>query len=120
MTESGYQSVSRRRHVTCPECEEFEMEKSFSGAPAPDGLEEYEDIGLPDTCPVCGADLVITMADGGQVGDTDHDWTIQGTAHICGLGQLPDKIIDMHTTEQYAVFADGEDLLLTPVDEVEP
>ncbi|WP_167837297.1 hypothetical protein [Halosimplex halophilum] len=52
--------------------------------------------------------------------DTDRDWTVVGTAHICGLGQLPDKILDMHTTEQYAVFADGEDLLLTPVDEVEP
>lgn len=51
---------------------------------------------------------------------TDRDWTIEGTAHISGLGQLPDKIIDMHEVERYAVFADGETLLLVPVDEVEP
>lgn len=48
------------------------------------------------------------------------DWSIEGTAHVCGLGELPDKILDMHTTEQYAVFSDGETLLLKPAEEVEP
>jgi hypothetical protein len=51
---------------------------------------------------------------------SDGDWQIEGTAHICGLGHLPDKIHDMHETEVYAVFSDGETLLLKPASEVQP
>jgi hypothetical protein len=57
---------------------------------------------------------------GHKSGGTDHDWNIEGTAHICGLEQLPDKILDIHETERYAVFSDGETLLLVPDDEVNP
>jgi hypothetical protein len=50
----------------------------------------------------------------------ESDWRIEGTAHITGLEQLPDKILDMHAVEEYAVFSDGETLLLKPVNEVDP
>jgi len=42
------------------------MEKRFHGAKDTDGEQEFDDIDLPNECPVCEADLVITMADGGQ------------------------------------------------------
>ena len=53
-------------------------------------------------------------------GGVAHNWQIEGTAHISGLGQLPDRILDMKETEMYAVFSDGETLLLKPADEVDP
>jgi hypothetical protein len=52
--------------------------------------------------------------------DTERNWVVEGAAHICGLTGLPDRVLDMHETERYAVFADGETLLLVPDDEVEP
>ena len=52
--------------------------------------------------------------------DTERDWTIEGTAHICGLDTLPQRVLDLHETEEYAVFSDGETLLLKPADEVDP
>ncbi len=52
--------------------------------------------------------------------NTEWDWTIRGTAHVSGLDALPNVILDMHEVAEYAVFSDGETLLLKPVDEVEP
>jgi len=49
-----------------------------------------------------------------------HDWIIEGTAHISGLEGLPSRILDMNETERYAVFSDGETLLLVPDSEVDP
>jgi len=48
------------------------------------------------------------------------DWELEGISHVCGLNSLPDRVLDLHDTEVYAVFSDGETLLLTPVREVEP
>lgn len=59
------------------------------------------------------------MSDG-CVGDTERDWMIEGTSHISGLSGLPDRIFEMHETERYAVFSDGEALLFVPDDEVNP
>lgn len=53
-------------------------------------------------------------------GGTERNWVVEGAAHKCGLGGLPDRVLDMHETERYAVFSDGETLLLVPDDEVEP
>jgi len=52
--------------------------------------------------------------------NTQFNWQIEGTAHKIGLDALPDKITEMHETDEYAVFSDGETLLLKPTDEVEP
>lgn len=55
--------------------------------------------------------------------NSDHEWTIEGTAHISGLGGLPDRVIDMNEAERYAVFSNAETnetLLLVPDEEVNP
>lgn len=50
-------TVTESESVTCDECGEFQMSKSFHGAAV--GLEEseYDKVTLPSDCPVCGADL---------------------------------------------------------------
>lgn len=52
--------------------------------------------------------------------DRERDWMIEGTAHISGLEGLPSRILDMNEAERYAVFSDGETLLLVPDSEVNP
>jgi len=42
------------------------MSKTYRGASETPGKDEYEAIDLPDECPVCEADLVITVTDGGR------------------------------------------------------
>lgn len=75
MTDRSEAEIDRERHVECRDCGEFEMSKTYRGAAETPGRDEYDAIDLPDECPVCGSDLVITMTDGGRVeddGEIDH------------------------------------------------
>jgi hypothetical protein len=63
------------------------MEKEFHGPEGSSAEQEYEDIDLPETCPVCGADLVITIADGG----TDPGVPVDATTPD---GFDPDSVIE--------------------------
>lgn len=55
------QNVSHTKSAECVECEEFEMTKKYSGRAGTPGQEEYDRIDIPNECPVCEADLVVTL-----------------------------------------------------------
>lgn len=77
---------------------------------------QYDDEELAHAA-CAGADM---MANRWDSCDSPNDWKVMGTAHKCGLGGLPDIVLDMKETVRYAVFADGEALLMVPDDQVEP
>jgi len=60
--------------------------------------------------------------DGGVVNKINNgtDWTLEGVSYIHDREMLPDKVADMHETDHFAVFSNGERLLFVPRDEVEP
>lgn len=41
----------------CVECDDFRLEKSFSGIAGTPGNEEYDRIEPPEECPACGGDV---------------------------------------------------------------
>jgi len=55
-TERFEKRVRREIH-RCSECDEFELEKRFSGVAGTLGEEEYDRIEAPDQCPVCGGEI---------------------------------------------------------------
>lgn len=55
-----------------------------------------------------------------ETGETDRDWKVEGAAHVCGLEGLPERVLEMHETDRYAVFSSGEILLLVPDTDVDP
>lgn len=62
MTETGQSADDMERteqRVTfrCSACDDFELEKKFSGVVGTPGHEEYNRIEAPDECPVCGGEI---------------------------------------------------------------
>ena len=53
-----FEKTTRREIHRCSECDEFEMEKEFSGIAGTPGEEEYERIDALDKCPACGGEIV--------------------------------------------------------------
>ena len=41
----------------CSDCDEFELEKNYSGRAGTPGKEEFDRIQPPDECPVCGGKI---------------------------------------------------------------
>jgi len=54
---SRFEKTTRREIHRCEDCDEFELEKKFSGAAGTPGEEEYDRIEAPDQCPVCGGEI---------------------------------------------------------------
>lgn len=52
-----FEKTTRREIHRCSECDEFELEKKFSGVAGTPGEEEYDRIEAPDQCPVCGGEI---------------------------------------------------------------
>jgi rubrerythrin len=52
-----FEKTERREIHSCSECDEFELEKKFSGVAGTPGEEEYDRIEAPDKCPVCGGEI---------------------------------------------------------------
>lgn len=48
------EKVSKRVVFECANCDDYELEKSYSGRAGTPGKEEYDRIQAPDECPVCG------------------------------------------------------------------
>lgn len=63
----------RKRHAECSECDSFGLTKTYRGVDQSEAITEYEAITLPDTCPVCGAELVHTLTDGGTPDSRESD-----------------------------------------------
>lgn len=55
------EDVSERLEVRevycCAECDDFELEKTFSGVAGTTGHEQYDCIDAPGQCPVCGGEI---------------------------------------------------------------
>ncbi|WP_323192395.1 hypothetical protein [Halostella sp. PRR32] len=52
-----FEKTTRREIHRCSECDEFELEKKFSGVAGTPGEEEYDRIEAPDNCHVCGGEI---------------------------------------------------------------
>jgi len=52
-----FEKTTLREVHRCSECDEFELEKKFSGVAGTPGEEEYDRIEAPDNCPVCGGEI---------------------------------------------------------------
>jgi rubrerythrin len=48
-----FEKTTKREIHRCLECDDFELEKRFSGVAGTPGEEEYDRIEAPDQCPVC-------------------------------------------------------------------
>lgn len=48
---------NERIRFSCVECDDFELEKVYSGMAGTPGKEEYDRIDAPDECPVCGGEI---------------------------------------------------------------
>jgi len=58
MSDTGpFENTSHREIHQCEDCDEFKLEKKFSGVAGTPGEEEYDRIEAPDQCPVCGGDI---------------------------------------------------------------
>ena len=51
------ENINRTETFSCTDCDDFSMEKSFSGLAGTPGHDEYEQIAAPDQCPACGGDV---------------------------------------------------------------
>lgn len=47
-------TVSKTVLYTCRECDDFEIEKSFTGREGSEGEAEFEQSGWSEDCPACG------------------------------------------------------------------
>jgi rubredoxin len=54
--------VSMEESVECSECGDFELSKSYNGHSGGIARSEYENIDIPDECPVCGTELKASVA----------------------------------------------------------
>ena len=52
-----FEKTTRREIHRCKDCDEFELQKKFSGVAGTPGEEEYNRITAPDQCPVCGEEI---------------------------------------------------------------
>jgi len=49
------------------------------------------------------------------------EWSLEGVAFGETVREgMPDKVYDLHSATAYAVFTDGETILLQPTEEIEP
>ncbi|WP_337653210.1 hypothetical protein [Halomontanus rarus] len=48
---------TERVRFSCSGCDDFELEKVYSGMAGTPGKEEYDRIDAPDECPVCGGEI---------------------------------------------------------------
>jgi len=55
--EGPLEHTTESAKITCVDCDDFEIGKSYSGVKQTPGKEEYDKIEIPDNCPVCGGDV---------------------------------------------------------------
>ncbi len=54
VTDGGFEHVEHTATFSCDSCDDFELEKSYSGMAGTPGEDEYDRIQAPETCPACG------------------------------------------------------------------
>ncbi|SIS05902.1 hypothetical protein [Natronorubrum daqingense] len=68
MSEGG---TARREKFSCVECNDFELEKVYSGRSGTPGEEEYDRIQAPDNCPACGGEVERALQSGMEGSDDE-------------------------------------------------
>lgn len=63
---------TKSKTYTCLECDDFEMEVTYTGEPGTQSDEDYQKLSF-DSCPACGGEVDVdeTVEDGEETVDTD-------------------------------------------------